>query len=234
MQQLCQVVGRNCIGPTAPADETPTVRPIRVSCRWMAASQYQAIPVAALGLAVVAEQLVNVAADRRLSTPAPCRWEVPEWGWQPGEPGRVDERERSARRTVVRRRRSQRAPPRRVLDDRRGSGTAAAGEPRRRLRRPQRCSASVSRAASASAVRSPVIRDGVGVVVDAIGSVVVAAIDVVAGVPRVDVRPALSEPVQPATRSAAASTSALDIVRSEGGRARARRGCCASRWRCHP
>ena len=46
-QHCAQVDGRNCIGPTAPADDVPTIRPMRVSWKWMAASQYHGIPVPA-------------------------------------------------------------------------------------------------------------------------------------------------------------------------------------------
>ena len=44
---LAQVVGRNCIGPCAPATDVPRIRPIAVSTRLIAARYSQPTPYAA-------------------------------------------------------------------------------------------------------------------------------------------------------------------------------------------
>ena len=47
VQQTAHVDGRNCMGPTAPADDSPTILPIRVSMKLIAARYSHGTVVAA-------------------------------------------------------------------------------------------------------------------------------------------------------------------------------------------
>ena len=197
-QQAAHVVGRNCIGPSAPADDTPTMRPMRVSIE---VDGGQVVPRHAgggLGLAVVAEELVGRLRrpDRpRRQRRRSCRCGTGRCWWAPRcavDGGRAPARRHAAadggggevgvERGAAARRARRRSRPAPTSGWRRAGGRPAAGAVRRRRRHRATPSGSriVRSAATSWAARRAAVADR--------GSVVVVVAATLAATGAVDAR----------------------------------------------